>query len=270
MTIVPGLTIVQRQAVLTPAIVNQAYNLQFTANNVNGATLTWSVASGSLPAGLTLDSKSGTLSGTPTALGDSNFQIKTTDGNRSDVQTYSLSVVNALKVTSPSTMAGELTVPFKAQLTAEGGRGPYTWALAQGSTLPEGLSFDATTPGLITGEATRAGTFAVSLTVTDSLGLTQTVNARVVIAKKLTISGRGLPTAHVGRAYHARVKVTGGIRPETFTIVHGKLPAGIRLSTHTGALTGRARGVGTSRVTIKAVDKLGVVSTANVTVKVSA
>ena len=39
------------------------------------------------------------LSGTPTATGDSTFQIQVTDGSRTDTETYTLSVVEPLKIT---------------------------------------------------------------------------------------------------------------------------------------------------------------------------
>src|SRR5262249_53515065 len=54
-------------------VVGTAYRFQFTA--AGGGTQTWSVQSGSLPAGITLSS-SGLLSGTPTAAGDFTFTVK--------------------------------------------------------------------------------------------------------------------------------------------------------------------------------------------------
>ena len=53
----------------------------------------WSIKSGSLPAGLSLTSSTGVISGTPTTEGTSNFTIKVTDVNaRTDNQSLSIVV----------------------------------------------------------------------------------------------------------------------------------------------------------------------------------
>jgi hypothetical protein len=61
--------------------ISVAYTTTLTATS--GTTpYTWTISSGSLPAGLTL-SASGTISGTPTATGTSNFIVKVTDSSSS-------------------------------------------------------------------------------------------------------------------------------------------------------------------------------------------
>ena len=65
---------------LPPGVVNTAYSTTLAAS---GGTLpyTWSVVGGSLPSGLTLNTGSGTISGTPTVVGTSNFTIQLRDAN---------------------------------------------------------------------------------------------------------------------------------------------------------------------------------------------
>src|SRR5205085_775126 len=150
--------ILQKQAQLAgqPGI---PYTLQFTAT---GGNPTWAVSSGALPAGLSLSS-TGLLSGTPTAGGDFHFQVKAVDGGRSDVQTYTLSVVPQLKITSPAKAAAEVGRDFQFSLTGEGGRTTYSWSA---TGLPTGLNLDAAT-GAISGVPTEAGVSDVKVTLTD-------------------------------------------------------------------------------------------------------
>jgi hypothetical protein len=104
-TVVQGLQILQRQSALAPAQVSTPYSLQLTAS---GGTPTWSVSSGSLPAGLNLNSSSGLLSGTPTTAGDYTFKVTATAGTRTDTQTYSLTVVEPLRIAKPAAPAAEV------------------------------------------------------------------------------------------------------------------------------------------------------------------
>ncbi len=265
LTVVQGLSIVQRQSTLTPAQLNTPYNMQLSAAGAGSSPLTWSVASGSLPAGLTLNSSTGLISGTPTALGDSSFRITVTDGTRQDTQTYGLSVVQPLKITSPASTAAEVGRPFQYTLTAEGGRTAYSWSA---TGLPPGLSLDVST-GAITGTPAAVVQANVLVTLTDSLGLQSQQTLHLAVANTLQLVRHALPTAHAGKPYRARMYVTGGVAPKRFTIAGGSLPAGLHLNGRTGWITGVPRKTGTSRVTISVTDRLGAASRASFKLKVS-
>jgi hypothetical protein len=260
--IVPGLQIQQRQSTLTGAQLNQAYNLQFTATG--GSSLTWSVASGSLPAGLSLDPSTGLLSGTPTALGDYQFQIKTTDGSRSDIQTYNLSVVEPLRITKFTPIA-EVGRPFDVTLAATGGKAPYTWSA---TGVPAGLMFDATT-GKITGTPTASTAATVKVTVTDSVGVATSMTVSLAVVDRLTVKRGALPAAKVGGIYSFRLTTVGGARPFTWTALKG-LPAGIKLNARTGRLYGKAKKAGTYRFRVQVADALGAHASLSMVLKVSA
>lgn len=60
-----------------------------------GTGVTWAVSSGAIPAGLTLDPAVGTLTGTPTAFGDTNFTIRATYRNKPAIHAYALSILPA-------------------------------------------------------------------------------------------------------------------------------------------------------------------------------
>jgi Putative Ig domain len=260
-TIIQGLQIQQRQSVLTPGQLTVPYNLQFTAS---GGSATWAVTSGSLPAGLTLNS-AGLLSGTPTTAGDYTFKVTATAGSRSDSQSYSMSVVPKLAI-APTQNAAEVGVPFRFTAQANGGKPGYTWSID--GTLPTGLTLDTAT-GAITGTPAAPGTFALKLTVKDSLGLTSTVAIPLTVAAQLLVTKASLPTAKVGRAYRATLRSTGGFAPRKWRAI-GALPKGLKLTAGTGRITGTPKKKGTFRVRFTVTDKLGVHSSAGLVLTVAA
>ncbi|HUE88051.1 MAG TPA: putative Ig domain-containing protein [Vicinamibacterales bacterium] len=71
-------------------VVGLAYSHSLTASGGTGQ-YSWSVQSGVLPAGVAL-SASGTLSGTPTTVGSSNFTVTVTSGAQSQSRSYSIIV----------------------------------------------------------------------------------------------------------------------------------------------------------------------------------
>src|SRR5256885_280276 len=179
--------------------VNTPYSFQLTAQG--GGAQTWSVQSGSLPAGLQLSS-SGLLSGTPTAAGDFTFKVQVSDGTRLASQSYTLSVVAGLKIAPVNVPAGEVARAFKLEPSANGGRSAYTWSVGAGTALPAGLTLDPSS-GVISGRPTVAGSFPVKLTVTDSLGFSDTVDVGLSVAPQLTLTTKTLRGAKVGRAFRA-------------------------------------------------------------------
>ena len=147
---------------------------------------TWSLASGTLPAGLTLSS-AGVLSGTPTTAGTSTFTVRVTDaGNRVGTKSLSIVVGTPVTVTTASLANGTVGTALSRTLAASGGATPYTWSLASGA-LPAGLTLS--TAGVISGTPTTAGTASFTARATDSAGRTGTK------ALTLTIVAGAVPGA---------------------------------------------------------------------------
>src|SRR5579875_236371 len=85
---------------LADATVGTAYSATLSATGGTNSGYTWEIASGSLPAGLTL-AGSGTIRGTPTTAGTSSFTVQVTDSS-AHTATASLSLqVNAAQASGP-------------------------------------------------------------------------------------------------------------------------------------------------------------------------
>lgn len=78
---------------LTAGAANVAYAGVTFALSAPVGTARYSVASGALPAGLSLNAATGALTGTPTVAGNASFSIRGTDGHgNTKVNAYTLNV----------------------------------------------------------------------------------------------------------------------------------------------------------------------------------
>lgn len=134
--------------------------------------LSWSIVSGELPLGLSLEPLSdtqATLSGIPYPPGNYQFKLKTTGANKFPVE--SLVTVNVLGILNQDNLPpAVVNVAYSAQLIGIGGAGDsptYTFARIGGSNWPTGLSMNAA--GKITGTPTVQGTTTgILIQVTDN------------------------------------------------------------------------------------------------------
>ncbi len=215
---------------------------------------TFSIGSGTLPAGLTLNTSTGAVTGTPTAPGT--FTIKVTDSLGGTGTGCTITINPPISVTCSATNTGEVGVPFNSgPITVTGGAPPYTFSIGSG-TLPAGLTLNTST-GAVTGTPTAPGTFTIK--VTDSLGATGT-GCTITINPPISVTCSATNTGEVGVPFNSGpITVTGGVPPYTFSIGSGTLPAGLTLNTSTGAVTGTPTASGT--FTIKVTDSLGATGT---------
>lgn len=156
---------------LPDATQNAAYSQTFAATGGVGA-YTWAVTNGALPAGLSLNSNTGALTGIPTVNGTFSFTVTVTDGNGVTAdKEFSLTVGAAALVISTASSLPAATEgdSYSQTLTATGGTAPYSFALAGGSSLPAGLTLSENS---ISGTPTASGgpfTFTVEVTDANSV-----------------------------------------------------------------------------------------------------
>jgi hypothetical protein len=240
---------------LPPATVGSAYLVQLTASG--GSNLTWSLAGGTLPGGLTL-TPDGALSGTPTTPTASPVAIvlAVTSGTVVATKSFSLDVVGPLTITRPRVIPGERGRPLRPiALLAQGGRSPYTWDLVD---APAWLAFDRASARL-SGTPPSAGSFPVRVALRDAYETTVSVDLTLTVRRMLRIRQTILPVATVGKAYRARLRTVGGV--PAFRWRTRGLPAGIAVDRATGRFGGRPLEAGRYAVAVTVEDVLGASST---------
>ncbi|HZL55724.1 MAG TPA: putative Ig domain-containing protein, partial [Bryobacteraceae bacterium] len=224
----------------------------------------WSIASGSLPTGLSLDPYAGVIAGAPSLIGSFGFTAQATDSastpaTAKQVLSIAVAAPPALTITT-STVAGAIqNAPYSQQLAASGGVSPYRWSVTSG-TLPAGLSLGATS-GLINGQATATGNSTFTIQVADSAAITPNTAAKpftIAVAQRtqLSLVSGALAGGTVNTPYSQTLPATGGAPPYAWAVVTGLLPPGMLLS-GTGTLSGVPSVTGTFMVTAQATDTTG-------------
>ena len=255
---VPKLTIGPESAPV--GTVGTSYQLPMTATLPDAKT--WSIASGTLPPGLTIDPASGLISGTPTTQGSYPFTVAAViDAQRSDTKALTIVVRSPLAITaSDDAPLSEVGVRFQMALVPSGGSQVYTWTETSGE-LPPGLTF---VNGAITGRPTLPGDYAFLITLSDTEARTTTYAGELTVAPRLKIPKQRLKPGTVGKRFRVTLKSIGGAGEASWRIKRGPLPKGILFDRTTGSFIGVPAKAGTWRVLVEIRDELGVKTSATV------
>ena len=222
--------------------VTQAYSTTVQASGGTGSYV-WSIASGTLPSGLTLDAGTGTLSGTPSSAGTWSFVLHAADAtdasNAADAQS-TIAITPAPVQIAPTILpSGRALQPYSATLAASGGSGTYAWSVVSG-TLPAGISLGAAT-GTLTGIPTAAGAVTFTIRASDCGDATnafdRTFSISIAPAPVLVVTAT-LAGGRVSLPYSSALVASGGSGAYRWSIVAGSLPAGVLLDPVTGSLSG--------------------------------
>jgi hypothetical protein len=222
----------------------------------NGPITSASLASGTLPPGLTLG-PDGTISGTPTAPGlyQSTLTLSNQAGGSTSIPcSIQVDPAQALALAYATPMTFIAGAPLPAQLPildfATPGI-PASYAMGSGS-LPDGLSLDATS-GAITGTPTTTGPFVFEVRVTNG---TRTATASLtygVISRGSPVLTYPTPVAFSqGAPIPTQTPTLGNVDAAfgtSFTLSDGTLPPGLTLKAN-GTFSGIPTAPGTYPFTV--------------------
>ena len=247
------------------------------------APLKFTIASGTLPAGLSLGTD-GAIAGTPSGSGTSQFSVQVADGATPPAtltQSFSITIAPAqpISIVTSTLPQGLVGVLYNASISANGGIPPLTWSLLSG-TLPPGLTLTTitttsgtppvtTTIGQISGTPTTQGTSNFTVEVQDSAipqqTATQALSLTINAPSPLTITTPSLPGGTTAVPYSEAIQATGGVAPLSWSVIAGLLPPGLSLTPSTGTLAGIPSREGSSTFTVQVADSESTPQTATKT-----
>jgi len=232
--------------------VGVPYAAALTPTGGSGGPYQFVRVSGALPPGINSAFNGATfsLSGTPTAVGAFSIGLKVTDaGGHSNTQSLAIGV-GSFAITSPYQLPGAgLNVFYSYQMTSSA---PATWSVPQGSSLPPGLTMNAS--GLISGTPNTLNYYNFEVRAVDANGQVVLKAHAINVTNPLTITTITLPESVFNEGYSGGcLQSSGGNGNRTWTRDAGTLPTGYTLQTN-GCFSGAASAFGTFNFTARVTD----------------
>ncbi|HEX4830399.1 MAG TPA: putative Ig domain-containing protein [Trebonia sp.] len=180
---------------------------------------------------------------------------------------FSGSAANKVSIISPGALTTATGAAVNYQVQAID---TCTGTLTYSATgLPTGLSISSST-GVISGTASKAGSYSVTLTGKDSTGKTGSASFTWTVGSggsgggnTVTVTSPGSQSTAAGTAVSLHVSASDSASGQTLAYSAAGLPAGLSIGSSTGTITGTPATAGTYTVTITVTDTTG--ATASVT-----
>ena len=251
-TIFGATTVTQPPVVSSPSTasgtVGTAFSYSITATNTPTSYTTTA-----LPAGLTVNTSTGVISGTPTTAATSTVTVSAINTGGTGTKAVTITIVPAVPnvpvISSSPTASGTVGTAFSYSITAT--NSPTSYSI--GGALPAGLIFSNS---VISGTPTTAGTYTDTIKATNVSGTgAQILTITILQNNKPVITSAPTASGTVGTAFSYNITATNN---PTSYVVTGVLPAGLTLS---GAIiSGTPTVSGTFVDTIKATNTGGTAS----------
>ncbi len=213
-----------------------------------------------LPEGVTYDSETNTISGTPTTVGSYEVTVVTTDesGNTTET-TFTITVedTTAPTVDPIEDQTTEVNTPIE-DVTLNGKDNSGKPVTHEVSGLPEGVSFDPET-NTITGTPTTVGSYEVTVVSTDESGNTTETTFTITVEDTLppTVDPVEDQTTEVNTPIKD-ITLNGqdnSGKPVTHEV--SGLPEGVTYDSETNTISGTPTTVGSYDVTVVSTDESG-------------
>lgn len=239
-------SVVATQAIATPHVTQGFAATAFTPVTGAGGTaaLSYSVAP-DLPAGLSMASATGQISGTATSSSSATtYTVTVTDANSAtDTATFSLTVdgaVSATQAVATKALTKDAMITAFTPVTGAGGGAPLAYSVSP--DLPTGLAMASGT-GAITGTPTvTSSATTYTVTVTDANAATATATFSLTI-NDAVVATQAVATktlsANVAATAFTPVTGTGGTGTLAYT-VSPDLPDGLEMDEDSGEISGTA------------------------------
>lgn len=220
---------------------------------------------GNLPTGVTFNSATGVLSGTPTSSGVFGISFTAHNGAGSDaIQSFALTVNQSAAITSSNNITMVVGIAGSFSVTGTGFPAP---TLSEAGALPNGVHFTA---GTFAGTpaAGTTGTYPTTITAHNGVGADATQSFMLTVNQAPAITSANAATFDIGAFGSFTMTFTGS--PPPVIGESGTLPGGVAFNASTGELSGTpaAGTTGTYPITFFASNGFGSAATQNFTLTV--
>ncbi|MBI4469362.1 MAG: putative Ig domain-containing protein [Acidobacteria bacterium] len=244
---------------LPPAAINQPYSFTLLAISPGDEALTFRLAGGQLPRGITLDGQTGTLSGTPAELGDFNVMVAASDSAGKMFEQPLTLAVKRLVLTTRVLPDAYIGQPYAATLKAAGGRPPYQYQSF--GAEPPGLKLNPNTGELIGTPAVNSlNVIRFFVRVLDSQNNREDQNVSLRVRDTTILNSHFLPDATLGVPYRTQFQAVGNSSPIQWSIHQDEddiSSIGLQLNPQTGELAGTPIKAGNFLLQVTAQDQRG-------------